>query len=532
MIMNMKKIFSMALACLIIVATFAMAIPTAAESAAFSVAKKDGTEVGSYATYNEALEAAFTAGGGTINMLTDYTLTATAYTDTDKTTCTDIVINGNGHTLTTEKQPFTFTAGDNLTVNNLKVDMVKSQRFVDILGGSTLTFNQVTFTSSAYLDDQYGHFRTPNADDVSAETVNTLNFKDCSITLTGKGTVIGIRKGAHILDVNMDGCTVTGALETEGQNQGGFVYGVRNVNLNNTNVKVLHRVFWDLKGGDTVRITGNSTIQNTSSSKFLISVQDDYDFILGENVKLIGAMFAEAKGTTEFLNIYAYNPNFYYTDAETAYPYFNAPVMNDGATLRVSAEEPNYGLRFTATCAPATLDNAETADVKESLVDHAKYGTVITKDTYLEKGLWAEGVQGKATDAAKGIFLAVEAKNGISVAEDGALTMNTALANIKDANLDSTFYARSYAMYSLDKYELINVYVFSELDTEKHGASYTDTINKTLAESVKDASEDGFTTEVSSYVAANGGVYTWVDGTKYTCYSREQYEALMAIAKK
>ena len=527
-----KKILSIALACLMLISVFAMAIPTAAETAVFSVAKKDGTAVGNYATYNEALEAAFTAGGGTINMLADYSLTVNGYTDTDKTTCTDIVINGNGHTLTTTKQPFTFTAGDNLTVNNLKVDMTASQRFVDILGGSTLTFNQVTFTSSGYVDDQYGHFRTPNVDDVSAETVNTLNFKDCSITITGKGTVIGIRKGSHILDVNMDGCTVTGALETEGQNNGGFVYGVRNVNLNNTNVKVQHRVFWDLQRGDTVRITGNSTIQNTSSSKYIISVKDDYDFILGENVKLIGANFAEAKGTTEFLNIYAYNPNFYYTDAETAYPYFNAPVMNDGATLRVSAEEPNYGLRFTATCAPATLDNAETTDVKESLVDHAKYGTVITKDTYLEKGLWAEGVMGKATDAAKGIFLAVEAKNGISAAEDGTLTMNTALANIKDANLDSTFYARSYAVYSLDKYELINVYVFSALDTTKHGASYTDTINKTLAENVKDAAEEGYTTEVDSYVALGNSGYAWTEGKKYTCYSKEQYDALKAIATK
>ena len=297
-----KKILSIALACLMMISVFAMAITTAAETAVFSVAKKDGTAVGNYATYNEALEAAFKAGGGTINMLADFSLTVNGYTDTDKTTCTDIVINGNGHTLTTTKQPFTFTAGDNLTVNNMKVNMTASQRFADILGGSTLTFNQVTFTSNASIDDQYGHFRTPNADDVSTEIVNTLNFKDCSITLTGKGTVIGIRKGSHILDVNMDGCTVTGAA-TAGQNQGGFVYGVRNVNLNNTNVKVTHRVFWNLKGGDTVRITGNSTIQNTSS-KYLISVQDDYDFILGENVKLIGAMLAEANGATEFLNIY------------------------------------------------------------------------------------------------------------------------------------------------------------------------------------------------------------------------------------
>ena len=431
-----------------------IAIPAAADTAAFSVFNKDGAAVGSYATYGDAIKAAFNAGGGTVNMLTDYTLSSGCYVDSDLATRTDIVINGNNKTLTAGSiQPFTFTGGDNITVNNLKVT-TNAARFVDIYGGSTLTFNNVTFESTAAIDDQYGHFRTPNTSS-NADKVNTLNFKGCSITLTGKGTVIGIRNGAHILDVNMDGCTVQGKT-VSGTNAAGFIYGARNVTLNDTNVNVAHRAFWDLKGGKTVRVTGNSTIQTRSADKPIISVQNDYDFILGENVRLIGEKFAEAKGAVEFLNIYAYNPNFYYTSVDTAYPYFPAPVMNGGATLRVSSASPNYGLRFTATCAAPTLDDPDTRD-RETFVDHVSYGTVITKDIYLEKGLWAEGVQGKANEAAAGIFLSVEAKNGITVSADGAVTMNTVLADIKDSNLDSTFYARSYAVYSLDKYELVNV---------------------------------------------------------------------------
>ena len=157
---------------------------------------------------------------------------------------------------------------------------------------------------------------------------------------------------------------------------------------------------------------------------------------------------------------------------------------------------------------------------------------MITKDTYLEKGLWAEGVQGKANSSDTGIFLSAQAKNGMKTDENGMVTVNAALANIKDENLKSTFYARSYAEYSLDKYEMINVYVFSRFYTSKHGASYTETINKTLASNVKDVAEQGYTTEVDSYVTSAGSGYAWTEGKRYTCYSKEQYDALKAIATK
>ena len=528
-----NKILSLALACFIIASVFALAIPTAAETAVFSVADKDGTPIGSYTAYNAALKAAFDVGGGTIEMLSDHTITASCYADSDIATRTQIVINGNGHTLKTTgnaNQLFTFTGGDSITVNDLEAVVDGGTRFTDIYGGTTLTFNDVTFTTNSAIDDQYGHFRTPNVTD-NADKVNTLNFNDCSITLNGKGSVIGTRHLVHILDVNMDRCTVKGNTPSKGQ-YGGFIRNARTVNLNDTNVNVEDRAFWDLKGGDTVRITGNSTVRVRKWAKPIISVLNDYDFILGDNVKLIGKTFAEAKGTANFLNIYAYNPDFYYTDPETAYPYFTAPVMNVGGTLRVSTSAPSYGLRFTSTCAKPTMDDPETQDI-ESLVNHViEYGTVITKDTYLEKGLWAEGVQGKATEAATGIFLSAKANNGLSTDATGNVTMNTVLANIKDENLESTFYARSYAAYSLDRLKLINVYVFSRLNPATYGASYKQTVNKTLAENVKDAAEAGYTTEVDSYVSLGSSGYAWTAGKKYTCYSKEQYDALKAIATK
>ncbi len=526
--MKKKKVLSFALAFLMLASSLSLVIPAVAATNAFSVENKSGEAVGSYATYSEALEAVYSAGGGTINMLADYTVTESYYTDTDTETRTDIVINGNNKTLKGGHQPFTFNGGDNITVNDLKVEMSGSKRIAEFYGGTTLTFNNVNFTSSVAADDNIGHFRTPTVGSNTNSAVNTLNFNDCSITLTGKGTVIGIKQGGDVVDVNMDGCTVTGNTPSDAQH-GGFIYGARNITLNDTNVNVEDRAFWDLRGGNTVRITGDSTVRVRKWAKFIISVMNDYDFILGDNVKLIGHSLAEAKQGVNFLNIYAYNPNFYYTDPDKIAPYFPAPVMNEGATLRVSAEQPNYGLRFTSTCAPAS---AKGEGARGTLVDHVKYGTVITKDTYLEKGLWAEGVQGKANSSDTGIFLSAEAKNGMYTDENGMVTINAALANIKDENLKSTFYARSYAEYSLDKYEMINVYVFSRFYTAKHGASYTDTINKTLANSVKDTAEQGYTTEVDSYVATVGSGYAWTEGKKYTCYSKEQYDVLKAIATK
>ena len=507
----------MLLACLMVMSMLAVTL-SAADSDVCSVTKKDGTVVGTYAKYEDALKAAYEAGGGTITFVADYTLAGATNVNTDAATVTDITINGGGHTLECGSiTPFNFAANDNVTVNDLKVNTTGA-RFTDIYAGSTITFNKVTFTSNAHIDDQYGYFRTPNTNSAN-DKVNTLNFKDCTITLTGKGTVIGIRNGAHILDVNMEGTTVIGS--TQG-NMPGFIYGGRNATLKDTDVAVSGRVFWGMKGG-TIRVDGNSTLKTTSGSRAIFDIAGSYNVYLGDNTKIVGKVLNTVGGAAEYLNIYATNPDFFYTDDTTQNTSFPAPVMNDGATLRVSDDEPNYGLRFTSTCAPT----ADTETVKG-----VKYGTVITKDTYLDKALWAEAVTGNAKDGDKEIFKSVWADKGLTKAADGTVTMNTALANIKEENYKSTFYARSFAEYSLDSLDFVKVYVFSELDTAKHGASYSETVNKDLSENVKDASADGYTTVVDSYVTYANNAYAWQSGTKYTCYSSKQYADLKAIATK
>ncbi|MBQ9112716.1 MAG: hypothetical protein IJY08_03955 [Clostridia bacterium] len=239
-----------------------------------------------------------------------------------------------------------------------------------------------------------------------------------------------------------------------------------------------------------------------------ITVYENAD-IAGETSDVaVGGVEGGKTMLPESVNIVTFGSETLKMDVGTLY----APVMADKPTMRINGT--SYGLRFTSSF-----------QKERSTVIKAAFGTLITKaDTVANTEFSAA-----ALTAANAKFIDIKAVDGIDSGVSGSF--NAALVDVKEANHNTVFAARSYSEYTFvnDTHKNVKVTCYSDVCT----GTYADAALAQLAD-IKDASETGYTNDVDAYpvLDAATGKYTWTEGKKYSKLNDAQYTAISAIAGK
>lgn len=242
----------------------------------------------------------------------------------------------------------------------------------------------------------------------------------------------------------------------------------------------------------------NSAAESTAtvelaSATLLSSVNTGYFYNAAE-----GAMPIDANA----LSVKYGTANFYAWVGATADD--NAPATSTGASVR--AEVDSQGIRFSATI------DAESVAALKALGTEVTYGVVIAPmDFVVNAGSFTiEALQALAEDKGFGetpakVYANIQAVNSLKVAEDGSVSFNGVIVNVKAANYGRDFAAIAYACVD-------GTYYYSAFDAEDNVRNMAEVAAAALAD-VKDAAdvEAGYIHEV------NG---------KYSKYTAEQCEAL------
>ena len=118
------------------------------------------------------------------------------------------------------------------------------------------------------------------------------------------------------------------------------------------------------------------------------------------------------------------------------------PEMRDGASVRLLAG--SNGIRFTTDISAATLDYVKSIPGVGAEIG---YGTVITPTDQLTK---VTSFTAEALDAAGLAYVDIAANKGIVENADGSVTVNAALTDIKESNINRPFSAVPYITYTVN----------------------------------------------------------------------------------
>lgn len=299
----------------------------------------------------------------------------------------------------------------------------------------------------------------------------TVNFENCTFNFTHATDASPIfsvySNQQHPLNVTMTNCTVN---STSKAMRGFALTTTMKVYLNGTNTFNTDGDILSTNSGTGGTVHINGTVVTGTNAK-----------ILGDSVKAATIIAAGNAGFGSFAQ----------------------PVMSEGATLRVNGQ--SYGMRFTSTVAAAPEGYT------------ASYGTIIAKKATFDGELTSTDWYNATNMIGHEQMLTIRASEGKSTDADGVTTINAAMVKIKEANYGETFAARAYAQYT-GTASGNKIIVYSALDTAKHSDTFKGVINDAFAANVKNASETGYTNAVEN-------------GTKYTCYTVDQYAELKAIAQ-
>ena len=186
------------------------------------------------------------------------------------------------------------------------------------------------------------------------------------------------------------------------------------------------------------------------------------------------------------------------------------PDMADKPTMRINGS--SYGLRFTSTyTAEPRFSNSKVT-----------YGTLIaTAASIANKEFTAD-----ALTAANVKFLDIKEADSCN-----GTSFSAAMVNIKEANYNVAFSARSYSSYTFTNatHKNTTVICYSDICT----GTYADAALEQLAD-VKAASEVGYLNDVDACPVLDTatGKYTWATGKKYSKLNDTQYAEISAIAGK
>lgn len=198
-----------------------------------------------------------------------------------------------------------------------------------------------------------------------------------------------------------------------------------------------------------------------------------------------------------------------------------APVAVQGAAIRLNAVS---GIRFTSTISGLTIKYIQENLAKEGTT--LSYGTMIVPSNYIK---YAGGeLTMAALDKAGKAYVNIEAKDGLVENEDGSVTINASLVNIKKENYKRDFVAVAYIKYTdntgaeVIKYaQNVNLAAFSRNVAEIAYAALAD---------VHANASGAYTNEVSEYYVwnANARTYEVVNAKAYTRYSDDQLAIIKA----
>lgn len=209
---------------------------------------------------------------------------------------------------------------------------------------------------------------------------------------------------------------------------------------------------------------------------------------------------------------------YYYTEGTNGVTL--EPKATQGASVRL--DKNSSGLRFTATIDALAIKFIEENLVKEGT--ELSYGTMIVPSNYVK---YAGGeLTMEAFDKAGKAYLNIEAKDGVIVNEDGSVTINAAMVNIKKENYDRDFIAVAYIKYT-DK---------TGAEVIKYATNVTlAAFSRNVQEVAHAALADVLTTSAGTYTNKVDGYYVWnqnarkyeyVTGTAYSRYNAEQLAVL------
>ena len=497
-----NKFFRAVTAVALAVIMLCTSAPVYAQTDAAQVAAGKVCRIGDvyYSTIEEAVSAVEKNGTATITMIANDKI-ETGKEDGSNThlkieKACNITIEGNNHTLTFENGGIIPTVtGVTLTVNNLNIhDEFKTgiQSMVQGRNGATLTFNNCNFTSASDAGkwvvekdgkpQDYKLFQINNSGAKATNMIFNGGSISCALTHTSSSNIWLMM----FRDATQKGSVEFRSVTFDLKDNISGIYGMGP----NAVTAITGTTALSVKGiGMGACSGGQFHIADTASFK-----------------SETGLMRSDVAGMDIIVT----------SAAESAFGDYTAPVMKDGATLRVDGK--SYGLRFTSEMVASNISGASVS-----------YGTVVTKKSTLDA---LEGCYDHWFFAANIIghedFINIKAENGITTADNKA-TFNAALVDIKAENVNAAMVGRAYAKYTYST-SMMNVYVYSKLDTEKNSAVYRDVVLAALAD-VKTTADSEYTTAVEAYPVLENGAYKWTNATVYTRYGSKQYSELKAVAE-
>ena len=501
-----------------IMTAFATAIPVFAESTyaddAEAVADGMTCRVGDettgtyYDTYANALTAVYASAKSNPNET--YTITfidnckiVNAVTSSmelkkSNTWTANIVVEGNGKTLTSNVTPFDFNWNDNVTVKNLNIELTNG-RFVHYGRGTNLTFIDCDFSASNSLSDTSGYFRRRSGtNDANTLTIRSTKANDpCEIKINNTGAsavIFGQEDGKNTrFIINFDNVKIDTSTTAPNVRFMKACYDQTTsssiVNINNSNITVGSTLFEDLRSG-SFNFTGGTKVNSTLNNAFLF--QASANLVSSINVYVdatsdvdTGVFASCGTGVTKVaqFNVVSENAEFFSE--------YTAPTLKDGASVRTTLSD--NGMRFTAAIAS---DNQ--AD---------EYGIIITPTT---ETLTESSFTHSALTAASVKYAQVASTDdGFKKDDDGEkITYNAVIQGMKDPTKE--YSARAYAKYTPE--DNVNVTMYSDYSAENNARSIVYVAYKAVNDTSATYDADTYNCKIA-------------DG-KYSPYSATQYSVL------
>jgi hypothetical protein len=202
------------------------------------------------------------------------------------------------------------------------------------------------------------------------------------------------------------------------------------------------------------------------------------------------------------------------------------PEMLNGASVRLV--QGSNGIRFTSTVTKTYLDYLESIGVTD-----ITYGTIISPYDYV---VLANDFTPEMLDVANipGItvldrrYEIVQVNEGFAVDDEGNITFNAALVNIKSENIDREFAARAYIAFSIggQEYKIYSAFSTGNVRSMEFVAYMA------LADVTETADEE-YVNEVDSYYVFNTetGLFILVNQTAYSPYTDADIAVLKSYMK-
>lgn len=451
-----------------------------------TLTKADGSSV-EYATLKEAIKAANSATGDTVTITVNNSHTTAYCTESDAYTgSANLVINGNGNTLTTDARngyhygslmvvntaasvtikslivndSATTGQGSSGIIRILRGDLVISDSYMTVnapnfpvieiqskYDGLTVTINRSVLISTA--NETIGGMIKTAHGDATATAGYTINANDSKFILSGAGTVQNCFMFTNLSDVfdvtvNFIGCSFLSlsARTMINYGKGNITSKIENCNfvmpLFSTHNKVYTALY--LQGAVKSLTVLNTTFQGTSCIRS--SAGQD---LLGDWSSNIGirdnwARLVKSATVT--------GTNAIQCDA-SQYSVSTLPEMQDGAAVRLNKD--TSGIRFTTTVTKANDANFKVMAGEGGSVT---YGTIFALKSELEvSNVWADNrksdlkysfVTHDFLNVMDIPYVDIEANQGVETDAQGNITYRAALKGIASANYADNICAFAY----------------------------------------------------------------------------------------